>query len=256
MVGRKLLPLFGPLGEGVITFGYDTLTEVSNAMTEMNWPGTETLDIVNLARTTVTMPLIHKEFEINKLDLAASRMSGQPINTSVVESAAYKVALAEDSLLINGWTRDGTNYLINGLYRAAGNSAATGDWGTQANIQVVLNDAISQLLADNIVPPYNLVVNPEQYAQLLVLITGSAVAEMDWVKSVLGGTVFVTPAITAGTGIVTAANPQGMFEYVLAEDLTTQTETVARSGNLFGKVYVRGLPVVYDANAICKLTVI
>ncbi len=54
------------------------------------------------------------------------------------------------------------------------------------------------------------------------------------------------------------ANPVGMFEYVVAEDLAIETEIESvRSGKgLFGRAYVRGLPVVYQANALCKMTTI
>jgi len=50
----------------------------------------------------------------------------------------------------------------------------------------------------------------------------------------------------------------GLFEYVVAEDFTVSTETqsVRDGSGLFGRVYVRGLPVVYDSNAICKMTTI
>ena len=74
----------------------------------------------------------------------------------------------------------------------------------------------------------------------------------------IGGEIFVTPTITAGTGMMTKANPVGMFEYVVAEDLTVETEILSKKAgeNLFGRVYVRGLPVVYDSNAICKMTTI
>src|SRR3989304_225910 len=51
--------------ESTQTFGYDTLTEVSNAAIDAKWPGRNTIDIVNLARSTVNIPLLHKEFEIN-----------------------------------------------------------------------------------------------------------------------------------------------------------------------------------------------
>jgi uncharacterized linocin/CFP29 family protein len=257
MVGRKLLPIFGPLGEGVVTYGYDTLTEVADARIDVGWPGAESMDIVNLARSTVAIPNIHKEFEINKLDLSASRLTGQPLNTSVVESASYKVGYMEDALIILGWSRDGTNYDINGLYKAAGNSVTgAGGWNTGANIVTDINAAIAELLTDNIYPPYNVTLHPDQYAETLALISSTAVSYLDWIKSVIQGEVHVTPAIAATTGMMTKANPEGMFEYVLAEDLTVATETLAKSANLFGKVYIRGLPVVYDSNAICTMATI
>jgi uncharacterized linocin/CFP29 family protein len=260
-VGRKL---FGgsvrKIDSGAQTYGYDTLTEVSNASFDYKWPGRLSLDDISQARTPVAIPLLHKEFEINKLDLASSRMSGTPLNTSTSDSMAYKVALAEDAMLVLGHSQDGTTYEVNGLYNAAGNSDATNlDYGTAANIITSINNGKTLLLADNIVPPYNLTLNPAQYAQLFPLIANTAVSYLQWVEQALqGGNVYVTPAITAGTGLITKAEPTGMFEYVVAEDFTTQTGiTDVKSGeNLFGRHYIRGLPVVYDSNAICTLTTI
>jgi uncharacterized linocin/CFP29 family protein len=258
-VGRKL---FGSsvrkIDSGAQSFAYDTMTEVSAASLDFNWPGRLTLDDIGLARTTVAIPNLHKENEINKLDLAASRMSQTPLNTSVSDSMAYKVALLEDSLLILGSSADGTTFEINGLYNAAANSEATDlGWGTVANIITSINNAKALLLADNILPPYNLTIHPTQASVADALIGSTAVSYMDWIERQLkGGTVFITPAITTGTGLMSKANPDGMFEYVLAEDFTTQTSitSVKEGENLFIKHYIRGLPVVYDANALCKMT--
>jgi uncharacterized linocin/CFP29 family protein len=261
-VARKL---FGnsirKIDSGAQTYGYDTQTEVSAAAFDYNWPGRLSLDDISNARTTVAIPNLHKEFEINKLDLAASRLSGTPLNTSTSDSAAYKVALLEDAMLLYGYTADGgTTWEVNGLYQAAGNSEATGlDYGTAANIITSVNNAKALLLADNIAPPYNMCLHPTQYAQLFPLIANTAVSYLQWVEQALqGGQVFVSPAITAGTGIMSKADPAGMFEYVVAEDFTTETEvTSVKSGaNLFGRHYIRGLPVYYDSNAICSLTTI
>ncbi len=260
-VGRKL---FGnsirKIDSGAQTYGYDVLTEAAAASLDFNWPGRLSLDDISLARTTVAIPNLHKEWEINKLDLAASRMTGAPVNTTTSDSAAYKVALLEDAMLLLGYSADGTTFEINGLYNAAGNSEATNlDYGTAANIITSINNTKALLLADNIVPPYNLALHPDQYTQLFPLIANTAVSYLQWVEQALqGGVVYVSPAITAGTGLMAKADPAGMFEYVLAEDFTTQTAiTDLKSGeNLFGKHYIRGLPVVYDANAISKMTTI
>ena len=257
-VARKLFgTAIRKIDAGSQTFGYDTLTEVSAAALDFQWPGRESQDIINLARTTVGIPVLHKEFEINKLDLAASNQSGTPLNTSTAESAAYKVALLEDGLLILGYAADGTTYDINGLYNSAGNTKAGATWGTGTNIPLSINGAIAVLLTDNIMPPYNLTLHPDQYVETRVLIANTAVSYLQWItESLGGGSVYVTPSITAGTGMMTKANPDGMFEYVMAEDITTETEILSKQlgNNLFGRIYARGLPVVYDANAIASIT--
>ena len=258
-VARKLFAgAVRKIDSGAQTFGYDTLSEVSNAVLDFSWPGRESQDIVNLARTTVPIPNLHKEFEINKLDLASSRMSGEPLNTSTAESAAYKVATLEDSLLLDGYSADGTTYEINGLYNAAGNDySSAASWSTPTNIQTSILGAKALLMADNIMPPYNLTVNPAQFNEAQVFIGDTAVMYIEWIEKVLqGGDIFVSPAISDGNALMSKANPEGMFEYVLAEDLTVETELLdlQHGNNLFGKVYLRGLPVVYDPNALCKLS--
>lgn len=256
-VGRKLFPnSIRKIDGGAQTFGYDTLTNVAAASLDFSWPGRMSLDIVNLARSTVAIPNLHKEFEINKLDVASSRMTGTPLNTTNAESAAYKVAYLEDSTLLMGFSHDGTNYDINGLYKAAGNTKAGADWATATNISLTINGAIGELMTDNILPPYNVVLPAEQYAYTLAFVSGTAVSYLQWIKEIIQGEVYMSPVLTTGTGMMTKADPAGLFEYVVAEDLTTQTETLdlKQGNNLFGKVFIRGLPIVYDSNAICTMT--
>lgn len=255
LIGRRLLPV-RKIDSSTQTFGYDTMTEVANAAIDIAWPGRETLDIVNLARETVAVPTVHKEFLINKLDLAGSRLSGTPLNTTTAESAGYKVGLEEDTLLILGYSRDGTNYDINGLYNAAGNTYGGATWGTATNIPLSINNAVSALMTDNIFPPYNLCLHPDQYNEAAVFVANTAVPYLTWIKERIGGEIYPTATVTAGTGMMTKANPIGMFEYVVAEDFTVETEVMSarEGGGLFGRVYARGLPVVYDSNAICTIT--
>lgn len=264
LVGRRLMPI-RKIDAGTATFGYDTLTEVADAAIDIAWPGRETLDIVGLTRTPVAVPTIHKEFLINKLDLAASRQTGTPLNTTTAESAGYKVGLEEDKLLILGYSRDGSTYEIEGLYNKTGcNSDATNyTWSSDpgnatTGIAASINAAVTLLMADNIFPPYNLCLHPTQYNQAAVFITNTAVPYLTWIKERIEGEIYPTPTITAGTGLMVKANPVGMFEYVVAEDFTVETEiqTAREGGGLFGRVYTRGLPIIYDANAICKSTVL
>jgi uncharacterized linocin/CFP29 family protein len=253
--------LFGPairtIDAASQSYKYNTLTHGSAAAFDYTYPGKESLDQIDLQPTTVAIPNIHKEFQISKLDLASSRTSGTPLNTTQAESAAYRVTWGEDAMLIQGWSQDGTTYEISGLYQAAGNSDATGlDWGTAANILTSIQNGLALLDADSIQGPFNLTVNSTQYSQTLAPVANTAVTYRQMIQQILGGEIISSPAMTAGTGMITPVNPNGAFEYVMAENITTVTEvqSVQDGEGLFGRVYVRGLPVVYDSNAICKLT--
>jgi uncharacterized linocin/CFP29 family protein len=253
-VGRKLLPIRF-IDPATSTFGYDTLTEMSAARIDPKYPGKETLDITNLTRTPVNIPTLHKEFEIPKADLDASRMTGVPLNTQYSDAATYQVGLLEDTMLITGTTTQGT--VINGLYNGAGNSESTNlGWGTAANIITSINNTIALLGTDHIYKPYNLVISPAEEGAASVLIGSGPSTYLDWILKRIGGQIFVSEAMTAGLGLMMKANPVGLFEYVVAEDLSVKTEQEnLRAGEgMFGKVYVRGLPVIYDSNALCKMT--
>ncbi len=258
LVGRKLLPI-RKIDSGAQTFSRDAMTEVSNALIDLGWPGRQTLDITNLTRTTVAIPTIHHEFEINKLDLLSSQLTGSPLNTQLAESAGYKVSLLEDALIIEGYARIAGTYEINGLYNGAGNTdAADLPWATEANIATSIQNGVALLLADNINPPYNLTVNPTEYVYMLDNIANTGISYYNWVKDVIKGEIFITSSMTAGNAMLTKANPVGMFEYVVAEDFNveTQVEDKRHGEGLFGRAYVRGLPVIYDSNAICSLSAI
>lgn len=257
MTGRKLFSVIPPpLGVGVQEYRHYTLTEASAAAIDFSWPGAESKDLISLAPTTVAIPLLHKETEINKVDLASSQMMGTPLNVSNVESIAYRVALLEDALLLDGYAADGTNYDINGLYQGAGNSEGTAlDWGTAANIITSINNCFTLMNADNITGPFNVTLHPTQYNQARALIGTTDRSYLQWIEDQLqGGIVQWTPGQTAGTGLMSKADNAGFFDYILAEDVTTYNVVLQRSGNLFVKVYVRGLPVIYDSNALCQMT--
>jgi uncharacterized linocin/CFP29 family protein len=256
--GRKL---FGnsvlKIDSSAQTYGYDTRTHGSAAAFDWHWPGKNSIDAINFARSQVPIPNIHKEFDINKLDLAASQMgNGSPLNVSQAESAAYLVAYFEDTVLLMGYTADGTNYDINGLYKAASNTKAGSDWATATNIPATINGAIQEMITDNITGPYNIILSPEQYTYTSAFIGTSAVTYRQWIEQEIKGTVSWSPVFTAGTGLMSKADPEGMFELVVAEDISTETErrSIEDGGGLFGRVYVRDLPVVYDGNALCTMT--
>jgi hypothetical protein len=77
------------------------------------------------------------------------------------------------------------------------------------------------------------------------------------VKEILeGGNIYSTSFQAAGTGMLLADASAGFFEMIVAQDMTTETEVLQKSKDLWGRVYECVIPVVYDANAICKLTAI
>ena len=263
--GRMLFKSLPPaLGVGVSVFGYDTLSEVSDASLDYAWPGPENKDIINLARSTVAIPNLHKEAEINKIDLRASMDGGQPLNITNILSQAYKVAMLENAIIIDGYSRDGTTYEIQGLYQAAGNDyAVASNWGVPANIITSINGAIALMLASNYQHPFNLTLNSTQWVELQPLIGSTSKSYFEWVIKALNGPnnegggrgkIRIDASIVAGTALMSVVDNEGQFDYIRAEDYTTYLKILEKTENLFARVYVRGLPIVYNAVSLCKLS--
>ena len=245
-------------GIGVQQWTYDTANEVSDALLTYQFTDTAE-DWIELTRTDVPIPLLHKEFRISRRDLAAAARGGFGISTATVSSAAYKVMNLENQLILNGYAADGTNYDIKGLYQSAGNSTTGSDFGTAGYPLASVAGAIDLMQADNITGPYNLILNPTQYMELAISVLGSGAGEREiaMVKEILeGGNIYSTSFQPAGTGMLLADASAGFFEMIVAQDMTTETEVLQKSKDLWGRVYECVIPVVYDANAICKLTTI
>jgi uncharacterized linocin/CFP29 family protein len=241
------------------TFSYDLLTEVSDARIDPVYPGAETLDVINVGRTPLNIPNLHKETVISKADLDASRMTEQPLDTSHIDSMTYKVGYLEDKMLLIGTTTE-DGVAVNGLYNqavASGNKDDTNyDWATAADIITSINALIVLMKTDHILGPYDLTIGTESDGYLAVQYGTGSMTYRDWVLARIGGRIIETEAMATGTALLSKANNVGAFKYVIAEDLRVKTELQGlRAGEgLFAKVYVRGLPVVFNANALGALT--
>ena len=104
--------------------------------------------------------------------------------------------------------------------------------------------------------PYNLLINPQEDESLDAFVANTAIRWREKVLDSIGGEIFVSEAIAAGTGLMMKAEPNNMAELVIARDLTIETEeeTLRDGGGLFGRCFIRDLPVIMQSNAICQMT--
>jgi len=245
---------------GIQTWIYDKVSEVSDA--ELSWALTEIgEDVIGRSRASINIPVIHKEFKVNARDLEVARNNGFPIDTHTAESAAYKVTHLENQIVMSGYSADGTTYEVNGLYKSAGNTySGAADFATAGKAMSAVSGAIELMMEDLMMPPYNLVLNPAQYVQLSASILGSGAGadEMPKVEKMLGGgRIIVTPYQDAGTGMLLTAPGNGNHhELLIAKDMSVKTLLEPKTEDLWGRVFEAVVPIVYDANSICKLTTI
>lgn len=274
IVGRNLIAIApgSPYGFGVQKIDYNTLVDMSAA--ELSMKLTENADMIGLTNASLPIPVLHKEWEIDRRDIASSQRTGIPLDTVGPETAASKVAELEDSLIIQGWSADGTNYDFNGLYQGASNDfSATTDFGTAGNAIVATKGAIALLLADHIKPPYNMTLNQAQYSQIIgPRAATSDKTELQIVRDMLrggdgndtstpfgpqaGGNIFVTDVMTAGTGLVSATPNTRYADLAIGLDISSEYELLPKSKNAFGRVFECMIPRIKNGNAFCKLSVI
>ena len=117
-----------------------------------------------------------------------------------------------------------------------------------------MNLAIALFEADNVLKPYNLILNPTQYNQLFTLVTGTASFEFDVIQRRIGGQVFESPRVTVDTGMLLATGGRGFFDLFIGQDMTYETEELEKTKNLWGITYECLVPRIKAPNAICQLT--
>lgn len=265
LVARNLIAVANgsPFGIGVQNIKNRILNDMSDAVISMKL--TENQDNIGYTETTINIPYIHKEFEIDERDLASSRRTGQPLDLADAEAATAKVSEKEETLIMVG--ADG----FNGLYNGAGNDySTTKDFGTAGNAIVAIKGAMSMLVADKVYPPYNLTLNETQYMEILgPRAATSDVSELDIVRKMIQGgagdgspgaigtgigKIFVSPYMTAATGLLCATPNTEYADLVIAKDFGLKTEILEKSGNLFGRVSEALVPRIKRDVAFCKLS--
>lgn len=260
-ISRQMLPTrLIPGGIGTQQFTFDTATEVSEAM--LSWAFVDNAeDVVGRGREHVPIPVLHKEFRIGRRDLAAAMNGGYDLDTRSANSSAYKVAMLENELVVDGFAPDDSTYEIDGIYQSAGNSYSTSaDFGTPGNALKAVEGALDKLYEDDIDMNFDMYLNPKQYLELSTSIFGDAKegsTEMPMVEKLLGGNIIKTSWLTAGTGLIMPSECPNYFgELIIAQDATVEFEVMPKSKDLWGRVYECVVPVIYEENAFCTLTTI
>ena len=254
--GRKFFPAtYGPIGFGKQSITYDKLTEMSAGSIDFGWvPEAWPEDATLLTRTTLKVPVLYRKWTINARDLESSRTTGTPLDMQAIDAATYKVVLKENAYLIQGYAADGSNYDVNGLYQAAGNTASGGDFGTATNVPSTIAAGGAALMADNIYPPYNLGLHPTQYNELFNLFSSTGISSKEYLANIgIIDQIIPSPDLTAGTGLMVQATP-GSFDLAIGVDYSHKEVADPLTGNMKGFVYVCEVPRFWDANAVCTLT--
>lgn len=255
LMGRRITRTTPPLGFGVEAVSFDTYSEVSDADISYAWSEEAISDIAVKSRTTISVPIIRKDVRIGRRKLAASQRALAPLDTTSIDSSVYKCTTKEDSLLYMGidWDNDGT-YELEGYYTGADNDYSTSkDWGTASAIDDSILGAIALLMADKILPPYNLSVHPTQYAQAMALRDYTDASYTKLIDAWIQGMTIPVSVMTAGTALMSKDPLAGFFDAAITQDLTIE-RNVTPGKNLHVIIFEALVPRIKDANSLCKLS--
>ncbi len=205
VIGRRFLQLYGPLGAEVEVIPTDRSPGYDLGQVDMVGPDDDPVALAG--RIYQKLPMLHKDFLLFWRDLESSMHRGVPMDWSMAEAAASFVARAEDQLILHG-----DNPLhIEGLMTVTGRHLLeTRGWAElQSGYRDVVT-AINHLASAGFYPPYTVIVGTEGYAAWHRLFGNSGVLEIDQIRKLVEGGVFVTPQMPNDTLLVVAASPENL----------------------------------------------
>jgi uncharacterized linocin/CFP29 family protein len=195
LVGRRVLPMLGPLGWGVEqapVFGFEQSDGAAVVSDKVAYVPLETLD---------------REFVLKAKQMAMAKASPFGLDLGAVAIAASELAHAEDE------------FILKGLMGASKASSALGDWGALGGPFKVIAMACAQFRATGFDAPYALVVNPSLYARLASLM-GDGRREIELVEHLVCGGILQSPAMPEDKALLLSPQAWNM-ELVVGQDAVT-----------------------------------
>jgi uncharacterized linocin/CFP29 family protein len=268
LIGRKLIPRNNDLsGKGIGNQSIEMFkfSDISAAIIDYTVPE-QSYEGVDATSATVQMAYLAKDYKIPRTLFESFKLKGLAIDADVAIQAAYKVAYAEDQLMLQGWAPDGTNYKINGLYQSANQTESTSDdFGTYGNAKDKVAAAIALAEAASVYGPYNLVLNPAQDNELLASESTTGKSELETVLRMLNknsptqtGQVYSSSIMTAATGMLLPVANSVYFDYVEAQGPVNdigEDSKAPKFSPLYGNVLEAIVPrIKYSGDQIIKLT--
>ena len=214
-------------------------------------------------------PVLWKKYTVSRSEYDSFKTKGIAIDSEVAVSAARVVAKKENSLLVDGFSWDGSTYDIEGLYQGAGNTDATSnDFGTYGNALAEVAIMKGKLAEDDIYGMnYNLSLHPTQFAELDGSISTNGISEIEQVLKKLNpvggaapGEIMQTTDITAGTAMLTAVDPAREFfefyELQAIRNILGEDSKAPEISPIYGTTLEVLLPHIKHDVAICTATAV
>jgi uncharacterized linocin/CFP29 family protein len=214
LVGRRILPLSGPLGAGVQVVPEYVFRDADRGGVDLL--GESEAGIVRSSeRRFLPIPLLYKDFRLHWRDLQTQRDLNLPLDTGPAEAAAAVVARTEDDMIFNGQPGLG----LEGLLNAAGRGViAVSDWNTMGNAFRDVVTATQYLTDAGFYGSYAVVASPRMYTAMNRVYENTGVLEIEQVQKLAGAGVYRSAVIPDGRAVVVAVGASNM-DLVVAQDL-------------------------------------
>jgi uncharacterized linocin/CFP29 family protein len=214
LVGRRFIPLFGPLGPGVQTVPLDKFNGAH--MGELDLTGEIECGIIKTTQIKhIVLPIVHKDFVLLWRNVATGQQLGLPLDVAPASSAAAFTARKEDDLIFNGDADLG----LEGLLTVEGRAILPlSDWSQVGNAFSDVTAAVQKLVSLGFYGPYALVVPPMLYARMHGVHERTGVLEIRNVEELTTAGVFRSPVLPENRAVVAASGAQNL-DLAIAQDM-------------------------------------
>jgi|GEM_PF-4486660 len=225
-------------------------------------------DQVQIKAREVDVPVLYKEFEIDRQDFEAYVTKGINLTTEATLLAMEVVASDEESMLIKGCTPKGTTDQVDGLYDSAESTIDTTlHLSTTGTAVKAVAKGIRQMRTKKVKElSFHWLLNPDEVETISSnQISGTTVYEIDQVIKALNcgnangpGGVWGSEEIPAGAGLMVPYDPSRKY-YEILNPVTPSIELVTDPyhpdlGNVLGTVYETSLPHIKRPECLYKFT--
>lgn len=214
LIGRKFIPIYGPLGAGVQSIAVDDFGQIDQGDLDFFGDG-ESGEVKTQSRKFVQMPMVYKDLTISWRDIENSKQFGLPLDLSPVAGAASISSKKEDELIFFGSAALGYEGLLN---TSGAQRLEKGDWQKEENAFGDVAKGLELLVEKGFVGRLALAVSPDLFMKLQRIQAGTGLLELDRIKKLLDGQVYQTPVLGANKAVLVCPEAQNM-DLVIGQDL-------------------------------------
>jgi uncharacterized linocin/CFP29 family protein len=253
LVGRRFIPVYGPLGAGVQYVIQDRFEDPGLGAMDVLGEDATQLPVSPTQRQQVQIPLIYKDFILYWRDIESSRKFGLPLDLSPAAVAGSICARAEDEMIFRGYKEPASGQLLPGLLTVEGRQVLKkGDWETEGGVFHDVIKATEVLASSGYYAPYVLVVSPTLYSLIHRYVRNSGSMEIEHIRQIVSHGVYFSSVVPEGTMMVASTGMQN-FDLAIAQDLKTAYLGAQNMNHPF-RVFETAVLRIKRPGSICLLT--